>query len=337
MNKFISIGTNKLAIGLCQKMAYTTILEALLSSKMKGIFKNEYSFKNDKIYVVLIRDVIDKWRSGYLQDLEHLSQLDIWTHLGLSRSSIPSEQPIGYRFNFLIKNTRDLRVWVEPDMSDSKREEIGLAPLRIGPQPSTWQLPYSELDIEKFCEIHDVNNDLSWMWSKHAQFWKWNYFTLHSLSHMSKFENIYFLELDDLSNPKFLKWLQEKDEKWKAVEEIPRYGKHTNSGNGPLSKFLDSFFKEYQAGNILQDKKLVSPFYGDHSLFERHLYNNLHIEKLQDLEYDPDFDYFSPAQGLNELDSKNLKGLCKLMQKNVDMIRKKHSRYLNFRYNSFKD
>jgi hypothetical protein len=321
MNKFISIGTNKLAIGLCQKMAYTTISEALLSSKMKGIFKYEYSFKNDKIYVVLIRDVIDKWRSGYLQELDNLSPLNLWSHMGLPRSSIPSEQPIGYRFNFLIKNTRDLRVWVEPDMSDSKREG---------------------LDIEKFCEIHDVNNDLSWMWSKHAQFWKWNHFTLHSLSHMSKFENIYFLELDDLSNPKFLKWLQEKDEKWKAVEEIPRYGKHTNSGNGPLSKFLDSFFKEYQAGNILQDKKLVSPFYGDHSLFERHLYNNLHIEKFDirdniSNDFDPDFDYFSRARGLNELDSKNLKGLCKLMQKNVDMIRKKHSRYLNFRYNSFKD
>jgi hypothetical protein len=50
MNNFISIGTNKLAIGLCQKMAYTTISESLLSSKMKGIFKYKYSFKYDFKY-----------------------------------------------------------------------------------------------------------------------------------------------------------------------------------------------------------------------------------------------------------------------------------------------
>ena len=39
--------------------------------------------------------------------------------------------------------------------------------------------------------------------------------------------NIYFLELKDLSNPKFLIWLQEKDEKWKVVKEIPHSNKTT--------------------------------------------------------------------------------------------------------------
>ena len=127
----------------------------------------------------LIRDIIDKWKSGYYQNLK----------VELQRLYPKSdERPyVGKFLSFfqpLSKNLFNTFVDVDTDM----------------------------LDI--IAEMHDVNNDLSWMWSKHAQFWKWNYFTLHSLSHMSKFENIYFLELDDLSNPKFLEWLKEQQGVW---------------------------------------------------------------------------------------------------------------------------
>ena len=34
-------------------------------------------------------------------------------------------------------------------------------------------------------------------------------------------ENVFFVELKDLSNPKFLDWVKEKDSDWKVVESIP--------------------------------------------------------------------------------------------------------------------
>ena len=41
-----------------------------------------------------------------------------------------------------------------------------------------------------------------------------------SLMKMSEVENIYFLELKDLSNPKFLEWLIKQDEAWEGVKSI---------------------------------------------------------------------------------------------------------------------
>ena len=52
-------------------------------------------------------------------------------------------------------------------------------------------------------------------------------------------------------------WLQEKDEKWKVVKEIP----HENKTLDYFWRNMDLFWKEYTEGKILQDKKLFNPLY----------------------------------------------------------------------------
>ena len=62
MNNFISIGTDKLSIGYRIKMG-TRSLDTLPFRQYDVLDKNQTT-------VVLIRDVIDKWKSGYKQELE---------------------------------------------------------------------------------------------------------------------------------------------------------------------------------------------------------------------------------------------------------------------------
>jgi len=45
-----------------------------------------------------------------------------------------------------------------------------------------------------------------------------------NLKELSKFDNFWFLDLKDLCNPKFLEWLQEKDSGWEKVNEIKYQG-----------------------------------------------------------------------------------------------------------------
>ena len=68
--KFYSVGTDTLVIGLCLKLG-TTTLTALLQDnlKYKKLFKKHLTLDENKITVVLIRDVIDKWKSGYRTEI----------------------------------------------------------------------------------------------------------------------------------------------------------------------------------------------------------------------------------------------------------------------------
>ena len=59
MHKFISIGTDKLSIGKRIKMG-TRSLDTLPFKQYGVLGKNQTT-------VVLIRDVLDKWKSGYKQ------------------------------------------------------------------------------------------------------------------------------------------------------------------------------------------------------------------------------------------------------------------------------
>ena len=61
MNNFESIGTDKLSIGRRIKMGSIS-LDYLP-------FKIHNLLDETKIVVVLIRDVMDKWKSGYIQEL----------------------------------------------------------------------------------------------------------------------------------------------------------------------------------------------------------------------------------------------------------------------------
>ena len=62
MDNFISIGTDKLSISKRIKMG-TRSLDFLPFKEYSVLDKNQTT-------IVLIRDVIDKWKSGYKQELE---------------------------------------------------------------------------------------------------------------------------------------------------------------------------------------------------------------------------------------------------------------------------
>ena len=58
--------------------------------------------------------------------------------------------------------------------------------------------------LEIIQKLHDYYADLSWIHYSHAEFWMWNDDYSKSLWELSLKPNVYFLDLKDLSNPKFL-------------------------------------------------------------------------------------------------------------------------------------
>ena len=167
----------------------------------------------DKIYVILIRDVIDKWRSGYK---EELIQNEIWRKHGIDRYFENECFAEGFQNN----------------------------------RPETKKF------LKIMALLHDTDNfGFAWMYKRHCKFWVWNSECHFPLSSYLMCPNIYFLELKDLSNPKFLKWLQEKDEKWKIIKEIP----HKNKTEDSFWRQMNLFWYEYITGKILKNKILWSP------------------------------------------------------------------------------
>ena len=167
----------------------------------------------DKIYVILIRDVIDKWRSGYK---EELIQDEVWRKHGIDRYFENECFAEGFQNN----------------------------------RPETKKF------LKIMALLHDTDNfGFSWMYKHHCRFWHWNHQSGHPLTTYLMNPNIYFLDLKSLSHPKFLKWLQEKDETWKIIKEIP----HKNKTEDSFWRQMNLFWYEYITGKILKNKILWSP------------------------------------------------------------------------------
>ena len=275
MHKFISIGTDKLSIGKRIKMG-TRSLDTLPFKEYSVLGKNQ-------TIVVLIRDVIDKWKSGYKQELEE--KFEHGTNL----------------FNFIelpenLNPNALRRFW--------QRFKYGYYTTYTNPDKVTL------VGLEILSKLHDYYADLSWIHYSHAEFWMWNDDYHKSLWELSLNPNVYFLDLKDLSNPKFLEWAQKVDDDWKKVIEIPH-------NNETLEKFwpsMELLWKEYNEYKILKGEILVSPFFQT---------------KLPDFIEDKEFIY-------REVDSETtLKfavhfKLLEFHQDSVDYIRDSHERYLKF-------
>ena len=275
MHKFISIGTDKLSIGKRIKMG-TRSLDTLPFKEYSVLGKNQ-------TIVVLIRDVIDKWKSGYKQELEEKFEhgTNLFNFIELPENLNPNAlRRFWQRFKYGYYTT-----YTNPD-------KVTLVGLEI---------------IQK---LHDYYADLSWIHYSHAEFWMWNDDYHKSLWELSLNPNVYFLDLKDLSNPKFLEWAQKVDDDWKKVIEIPH-------NNETLEKFwpsMELLWKEYNEYKILKGEILVSPFFQT---------------KLPDFIEDKEFIY-------REVDSETtLKfavhfKLLEFHQDSVDYIRDSHERYLKF-------
>ena len=256
MNNFESIGTDKLSIGKRIKMGSIS-LDYLP-------FEIHNLLDETKIVVVLIRDVMDKWKSGYIQELVEYIE----------------GRKLGHPTNHKLRQFLN-------------RLKTGYYTTFTNPDDVTKE------GLEILGKLHDYYSDLSWSHLNHAKFWEWNNATVKfqglkingdSLLKLSEKPNVYFLELKDLSNPKFLEWLQERDDRWKKVLEIP----HKNKTPLKLWPQMKLFWKEYNENKVLKEKKLASPFFNTHSKFD------LHFE------------------------------LCEFTQERIDYIRNNHDRYLRY-------
>ena len=275
MHKFISIGTDKLSIGKRIKMG-TQSLNTLPFKEYSVLGKNQTT-------VVLIRDVFDKWKSGYKQELEE--KFEHGTNL----------------FNFIERPEN-----LNPNALSKfwQRFKYGYYTTFTNPDEVTL------VGLEILSKLHDYYADLSWIHYSHAEFWMWNDDYHKSLWELSLNPNVYFLDLKDLSNPKFLEWAQKVDDDWKKVIEIPH-------NNETLEKFwpsMELLWKEYNEYKILKGEILVSPFFQT---------------KLPDFIEDKEFIY-------REVDSETtLKfavhfKLLEFHQDSVDYIRTNPARYLKF-------
>jgi len=277
------IGTDKIGISINLRCGHTSLKK--LREDYPSVIKDYDTVDKKQNIVVVIRDVIDKWKSGYQREFY---------------------QMLRYRSNYVVEN-----IIVQDDRykeSNFPVEEF-LILLNTGyyiKHSFTEDTYINMIGLNIIAGLHNYHGNLKWMITKHAKFWSWirsisspvNQKTLFELSYIP---NIWFVELKDLSNPKFLEWLQEKDESWKVVKEILniRPGGEVKDTSKNFWNSMDIFFSEYKKGKIFQDKKLVCPFY------------NLQANK-------------------SKLELEVMEELRNKEQKMVDCIRVNHERYLRF-------
>ena len=271
--KFKSIGTTKVSVGRSAKMGSSSLYrvrklyvdpESDYSIQHPGIIEEmdtHIKDMGDKIHVVLIRDVIDKWKSGYKQELEAF-------FLSPDYNQIEERT---WLWNKSIENIKSCPFCVPELKRFWQRFISGYYTTFTNPDKVTLA------GLNSFSTVHDCYSKLCitgenifyWMSNHHAEFWKWNdtetwiptnqYYNRveKELNIYTQLPNIYFLDLKDLSNPKFLQWLQERDKKWKAVEEIPI----TNETPSKFWPQMNLLWKEYNEGKIFKDRTLACPFY----------------------------------------------------------------------------
>ena len=229
-----SFGTGKVDIFHSLKMGTVTLDDLTNYSEINY---NQERFTPNTIYVMLLRDAFDKWKSGYATEL--LNRLT--GHSVSAETFMHNFQNEVYEtFTILPYGTNTPRLTV------SEFDAQTLLGLEIISNAHEIELTSPDFGFSK----------MSWMVNNHAKFSDFG-MGESTLEEVPYFGNVYFLELKDLSNPKFLIWLQEKDEKWKVVKEIP----HSNKTTEFFWENIQLFWKEYTEGKILQDKKLFNPLY----------------------------------------------------------------------------
>jgi len=215
MKKFDTIGTEKVRIGRQRKMGSSS-LDRLLTNENIYLYPGT-ELTDNYIIIVLIRDVVDKWRSGYREEFSG----EYYTTFCNKDDEI-----IDKKFHHACK------------ILDYKNKNVGHRVQQL------------------MAHIHSVGDKSEYLLTHdHAEFWNWNNECIESLITMSQEKSIYFLELKDLSNPKFLKWLHNKDDDWKSVKKIL----HRNKTRDAFWVNSFSFWKDYSRGDILKDNVLWCP------------------------------------------------------------------------------
>ena len=258
MRAFRAIGTDNLRIGKCPKVGSCSLDNMVYVGH--PIYEYHEYDDNTK-YVVLIRDVMDKYKSGYKQDLLEKINHDPWPPIKTPHAVFDSF------FHKIFTTTK-----VESFVSDDERIRWG---------------------VEQIVNSHQFRGDSSYGWLNygHMSFWIWNQ-TLNDsqdgqLKWISELENVYFLELKDLSNPKFMEWLQQTDETWKdyrgwsmgKTEAIRKGIPHSNPTDEFFWDNMDLFWKEYTEGKIAKGLTLNSPFYPTENTEIKNILKDIELEQ----------------------------------------------------------
>ena len=264
MISFRGIGTDNLRIGLSVKMGSCS-LENMTNTESP--IQEYHNYEDNIKYVVLIRDVMDKYKSGYKQDLLEMINNDPWPDSESGEYSHQPEPAFKSYFHRILVTTK-------LETFETIEDKIN------------W-------GIKKIAKAHELRGDSSYDWLRHGHmsFWIWNQYQSDLgdwlLKDMSELKNVYFLELKDLSNPKFLEWLQEKDEKWKeydgwamGVNEDNREGiPQINKTDNYFWTNMDLFWKEYTEGKIAKGVLLNSPFYPTENTEINNILKDIELEQ----------------------------------------------------------
>ena len=266
--RFHSIGTDNLRIGVSPKMA-SGALDSMVHTA--HLIRRYHTYEDNIKYVVLIRDAMDKYKAGYKQDLLEKVDNDPWPDSESGYYPLDPKPIFQSFFHRIFVTTK-----VESFESNN-------AKIRWG--------------IDQIVNAHELNGgqrgDSSYRWLRHGhmsfRIWnQWQNDVSWTLMNLGELKNIYFLELKDLSNPKFLEWLQEKDEKWKEYRGYRAGGNplsirpgipQINKTDNHFWTNMDLFWKEYTEGKIAKGVLLNSPFYPTENTEIKDILKDIELEQ----------------------------------------------------------
>jgi hypothetical protein len=223
------------SIGSCAKMGSSTLGTEISNYRGLNYIYNSLSRKkinliNDNTHnIILIRDVFDKWLAGMYQEM-------------LQPANLSSD----------LLHLLETGYWENQSIIESLNSD------------DSQRVKHTKKFIKTMIKLYEWNGatDLNWMTDGHARFWMWNdeadvESSIQSIMGLLSYvdlENYYFLELKDLSNPKFIKWLSEQDSSWKNAKfEIE------NQRPPHIKLQFKKFWNEYNEQKICKDSFLVSP------------------------------------------------------------------------------
>tara|TARA_B100000073_G_C23693227_1_gene557302 strand:- start:374 stop:1204 length:831 start_codon:yes stop_codon:yes gene_type:complete len=230
-------GTELVGINCHEKLGSTTIKLAAEQGLKKYEEEESREYYKNKKYVIVVRDILKRWKSGYLQDIMS-AFLD--KAYGWESHDVVDENPIFWN----ILNTKEL------DTFD--------------PSSEIWKGNPNMLfhGLDTMTKIHSKKKDTQWMYlTGHSKFFTWTS-GQQTLSELMGLNNVYFIELKDLGSVGFKKWLCSNDVEFEKV----KFG-HSNKKGNYLEQNIDLFWKEYTSGKIknfyrMSDiSKLRTPFW----------------------------------------------------------------------------
>jgi hypothetical protein len=227
-----SIGTeNGLRILLNRKHGCTSLRDSLSNNPNIEEYEQHFSEINNSIDVIVIRHPLEKWISGYIQDL-----IDYWH---------PSLRSLFYTG----KKTFPIQNW-----NASSLEYLRL----IHSASSTdtdWIFGKGYWGEHLHTNIDRGNEG----WSEYGGYLK----VQDMIDFLNIRKNVFWIHLNDLSNPKFLSWIKENDPQWNDVECISHKNQSSNLNydepNFVVVPNIKLFWKEYYNENIFNEYDLFSP------------------------------------------------------------------------------